>query len=248
MTSTTIQRPTRRLTRQAAHMGSSSSKVTRRYTPKPKLNTLYKPITDPGEYTLPASVLRDQQRRKQQETHQQVTPEDGLGGPSTVRQQAGIHAQASERRPEGSDGKDVQFLDMLKRAGYGGDLSQHSTKPSPASSQATASTPSKAIRTAPANPSGNLFTARKQLAEDVKAHTEQLEESLGQPARQWLEMSEVTRLLDARKQGAQDAELMDRFGLHPSVLQRLGKAINTPTVTEAMDENGNAKGVWQDKA
>jgi hypothetical protein len=237
-------------------MGSSSSKVTRRYTPKPKLDTLYKPITNPGEYTLPASVLRDQERRKQQKAQEAASrpaaSQDELGGPSQVRKQVeGMQRKAGSSRPEEglSQDKDVKFLDMLKRAGYGGPLdgssaTVSSNTPSTSKQPTSVSIPQEA----PANPSGNLFTARKQLAEEVKAHTEKLEESLGQTQRQWLEMSEIVRLLDARKQGASDAELDERFGLHPSVLARLGKRINTPTVTEATDDHGNAKGVWEERS
>ena len=133
-------------------------------------------------------------------------------------------SEARDTRIE-TDGKDPQLLDMLRRAGP----VKYNDSQGPN------------VTTGMHDPLRSMYENRKRLVQEVAT-----EEDSATP-RRFIEISEIVAILDARKQGISDEDIVQRFNTDKEVLTRLGRMVNTPTQTGEKDDNGNSKAVWADK-
>lgn len=197
---------------------TTTTAATRKFpTRVPDVDRVYRPVKDLGEYAAEAPALQNRPDK------------------DTV-------VEGDRTAPVDLDGQDPQFLQMLRRAGpvqYGdGDKGKKGKGP--------VTLPDiGGTETVPRDPMGDMFAARQRLQRDRDDLAEAPVD--GEARRTTLEMSDLVALLDARKAGASDADLEARFRLDPSLLPRLGRAVNTPTETGERDALGNGKAVWQER-
>ncbi len=171
--------------------------------------------------TLPNLIARDVRADAVPRSNPQAT--SPMPGATQNRPTPEIQEVRNARIEE--DGQDPQLLEMLRQVG-------------PVKYPAAA----KDIKPQALDPLRSMYAARKRLGEEATAQIEN-----PPSVRTHVEIHEILQILDARKRGATDAEIVAQFKLDGSVLSRLGRGVNTPTRIKENDENGNSKAVWKDR-
>ena len=274
-------------------MGSATSKSVRKL-PKtlPKEGGVYRPVQDLGDYDVSSRAARLPPRTGQGGDDQGVRDPSGKSLSESIaaslkdrateaRRPIGYNpaSGAASNRPDAStvadqgrdsyidqDGKDPQFLQMLRGVGpvrFGEPDAGRKAGLAASGHAATSPTKESVVDTRASNrsdPLDGMWRARERLAAEVARENGEDGDGTNTPTttttntsgtatttRRHLEMSEIVAILDARKRGQDLAAVARRFNASPDVIDRLGSAVNTVTQIGETDDNGNAKAEWRDR-